>query len=160
MPKMNGKPEKGINQPEITFDYEPFYPTQPPELQSEGSKTDDIELINQFENFDFESDSSSESSSESSSDAISQRFKRNTRYDFHARNEEFIEITEIDTVCPYETKKLYESARLSCSDLRNVNTEQSTFIFTLILHILLSIEFEQLFPVLWSSFSSLFENIQ
>lgn len=124
---MNGEPKKGINQPEIEFDYEPFNPTQPPELQSEGTETDDV-LINEFENFDFESDSSSESSTESSSDAISQRYKRGTRYDFYARKEEFIEITEIDTVCPYETKKLYEAERLSCSDLRNVNTEQSTII--------------------------------
>lgn len=126
---MKGNPEQGINQPDKTFDYEPFIPPESPTQFQNATKNRIGSLFGEIiDGDDSPGDSSSESSSDYSSESSSEsfdesnsrespRFKRNiqTVYDT------FIKISGVDTICPDETRQSYESNGLSCTDLRKVN---------------------------------------
>ena len=113
MPKMKGKAKEGISQADVNFDYEPFISTE--------TSTQYLDIAGQNAtqmNAAFEDTLASDSSNDYYTDTdygSHERKKRNV-------NEEFIEITKIDTACPSKLRKLYESEGLYCSDLRNVNS--------------------------------------
>ena len=115
---MNGNPEKGIRQPETDFDYEQFVPSEPvQENENEGPEnSSNAEMSAEMDALmNFSMDSSTEFSS------YNETLMRSTRYGTYMPFQSSNQITNIETMCSYEQKKLYEKNGLSCTDLRIMN---------------------------------------
>ena len=109
IPNVKGNLQDGIHQSEVSFDYERFTPTLPskPFSESESSGQDSFLL-----DFDWYSIGNS--------DAYNNTSSRKRRYSGNINK--YSRISDIKTICPYATKKSYESNGLSCNDLRKINT--------------------------------------
>ena len=108
---MSGNPKYGINQQEKSFDYDRFIPTTPPPAEIpdyENNFSDNSEEI--FGEFDDVLNDLNPSND---------TLMRSSRTYFN--NQKYIRTSDIKTMCSDKVKKLYNSNRLSCTDLRNIN---------------------------------------
>ena len=113
MPKTIGNPEYGINQPEKSFDYDRFIPTSPPPLATQDFENDypesnTEEVLDAFAGVLNDNNPTNETN-----------LSRSSRYPFN--NQRYGSIKDIQTICPDQTKSVYESNRLFCTDLRKIN---------------------------------------
>ena len=112
---MKGKPEYGINQQEKYFDYERFIPP-PSETQDYGDFNSE-EIFGEF--YELMNDSN----------PTNETLLRSSRNYFN--NQKYIRRSDINTVCSDKVKRLYESNRLSCTNLRNTIIYYSSIVLIL-----------------------------
>lgn len=120
---MKGKPEYGINQQEKSFDYERFIPPTIPPTIPPPAETQDYGDFNSEEIFG-EFDEVMNDSNPTNGTLL--RASRN-----YFNNQKYIRRSDINTVCPDKVKRLYESNRLSCTNLRNIIINYSNLMLIL-----------------------------
>ena len=120
---MKGKPEYGINQQEKSFDYERFIPPTIPPTIPPPAETQDYGDFNSEEIFG-EFDEVMNDSNPTNETLL--RASRN-----YFNNQKYIRRSDINTVCPDKVKRLYESNRLSCTNLRNIIINYSNLMLIL-----------------------------
>ena len=120
MANIKGDLRSGLSQTEEDFDYENFIPTFPPNIEekTESSSESGDGLFGELDNMDLDLTEPLSMDTVGFNDETLPRSSRYNTYSQRGTSYHYDKITEIQTICPYEKKKLYESIGLSCNDLR------------------------------------------
>ena len=126
MANIKGDLRSGISQSEENFDYDNFTPTSSPNIE-DGKESSSEDFFEEMNDLDLNLTGSDLMDSVGFNDDTIQRSSRYKAYSQGRRTYQYDRITEIQTICPNEKKKLYESIGLSCNDLRKSKKEFKFF---------------------------------